>query len=491
MDLGLCRLEPMDHQIVGVRALLENDLFALFDEQGVGKTKQVVDAAGFLFLDNVIDQVLVIAPGSVRSVWVDPELGEIAKHAFVPVSVAEYSSRGLRGWLSDNVTIDAGSGRPDDGLEWIVTNYEFVRRANRLAELVRMIKGRRTLLVLDEATAVKNPRALQTRAVRQIRKYTQRIVLLTGTPVANSPLDLFSLFDVAHRGFWGYTSFFKFKITYANLGGFQGKQIIGYKNLTQLQKILAPYVLRRTKEDCLDLPPKVHTFLEVPLSPATWQIYKSMRDDMVAWLEDGSIATAPQAGVRGMRLAQICSGYLGGIEDGVGTRTDEIGRDKLDAALEWAYSLARPRAAIIWCRFRPELDRMREELLDKADEVVTVRGGQKPAERDDAKRALGPDSPPCDTIMIANPQAGGVGLKLQRADRVLYVSRDHSLTNRLQSEDRCHRRGTDHTVIYTDLIATGPAGQKTIDHAIVRALRKKEDVATWTTDQWRAALRED
>jgi SNF2 family DNA or RNA helicase len=84
-----------------------------------------------------------------------------------------------------------------------------------------------------------------------------------------------------------------------------------------------------------------------------------------------------------------------------------------------------------------------------------------------------------------------MGLNLTAAHTVMYLSNDYSLKTRLQSEDRVHRPGQTNVVSYYDVVATGPDGQKTIDHHIIKALREKNDIATWTTSAWLAALRED
>src|SRR5678816_1878583 len=87
--------EPYAHQLIGISKLTEMRYFALFDEMGAGKTKQVIDAAQILFEHNIIDRVIVVAPVAVRSVWYDPELGELKKHLWpdVPVWVTEYHAR--------------------------------------------------------------------------------------------------------------------------------------------------------------------------------------------------------------------------------------------------------------------------------------------------------------------------------------------------------------------------------------------------------------
>ena len=104
----------------------------------------------------------------------------------------------------------------------------------------------------------------------------------------------------------------------------------------------------------------------------TWRIYKEMRDELVAWLSDQTVAVAPQAGVKALRLAQICSGFVGGVQDEdsyTEPKTEEIGEEKLDMILAWIverFEVEPNEKLLIWSRFRPEVKRLydRTKLLD-------------------------------------------------------------------------------------------------------------------------------
>lgn len=190
------------------------------------------------------------------------------------------------------------------------------------------------------------------------------------------------------------------------------------------------------------------------------------------------------------------------MEDGdtTVTSTKEIGREKLDLFLEWHREQLEvdPNIKIlVWCRFRAELQRLVKEvaLPDPPDipvEVGVISGGQKREEREYALRLLDPTTAPeGPVVVVGNPQAGGLGLNLAAAYVVVHMSNDHSLKNRLQSDDRVHRPGQIRPVSYYDIVATGPDGQKTSDSAVLKALRRKEDIANWTMKTWIRMLEED
>jgi hypothetical protein len=517
------RVPLYEHQRVGVQKLVDNDYFFLTDEMGAGKTCQVINAAQVLFFEGIIDTVLVVAPASVRAVWFDPELGELAKHLWyeTPAEIIEYHKK-IRRWLHGNQTEYEGSKvRAKPQLRWVITNYDYFRSSKeRIEQLKKSVCGGKTLLVLDESSAVKNFRADQTKACLALRQVCGRVILLNGTPIANSPLDLYAQGRILNPTILNCSTFFHFRAKYAVMGGFKQRQVIGWQNLDDLQKRFAPYVLRRLKSECLDLPPKLPPVaITATLTESTWSMYKEMRDELIAWLDQQTVSIAPQAIVKTLRLAQLCSGFLGGavhqeidLDDldapikNTPVRFEylpprEVGNEKLDVFLEWITErlLEDPNhKLLVWCRFRPELQRLYTHLEGLSADLRLrtdlrlgrILGGQKREEREHALRLLDPRTAPekSSVVVVGTPASGSMGLNLHAATTVVYISNDYNLKTRLQSEDRAHRPGQTRPVSYFDVIATGPRGQKTIDHTIIKMLRNKEEVARLTTEGWRRIL---
>lgn len=508
LDLSRCRLTPFQHQVVGIEKIVSTPIVGIFDEMGSGKTFQVITAAQVLFEQNVIDRVLVIAPNSVRTVWYDPDFGELAKHVWagMPVHVREFRAQ-LRSWGE----VD----RKQRWLEFMVTNYEFIRSKNRLQQLLPYCTPR-TLLVLDESSSVKSHRAQQTMACLQLRKLCGRVVLLNGTPVANNPGDMFSQGNIMSPKILECKNWYHFRARYGILGGWQQKQIVAWRDIEDIQRRFAPYVLRRLKKDCLDLPDKIPpVVLSVPLTESSWRQYKAMRDDMVAWLTSHTMSSASQAIVKVMRLSQITSGFLGGVEEfsladadpthltaepaaqRVLKPVEEIGREKLDFLFSWLDDRldADPNfKVVLWSRFKPELARAVRECKHRYPHasIGIVAGGYKKEEREYALRLLDPRTAPAGPAFIfGNPQSGGLGLNMTAANYMFRISNDYSHFKRAQSDDRIHRPGQTQPTNYFDLVATGPQGQKTIDHTVLTALMNKEDLATMTTSAWVTALSQE
>jgi hypothetical protein len=516
------RRTPYQHQVEGVHRILTRPYMMLADEMGAGKTKQIIDAACLMRTAGIINRVLVLAPASVRSVWFDEELGEIAKHAHESLNIRDIEVHTHpRLWQ-----------RGEGGLDFFVSNYDWARdtvinskpprpRGN-LAELAALC-GPGTLLVADESTAVKNYKSEQTKATLLLRNLCGRVVLMNGTPISNSPADLFAQSFIMHPGILGYGTWSQFKSAHAMFGGFKGKEIIGWRDLEGIQEKMKPFVLRRLKRNCIDLPDRLEpVFYQVPLSEKSWRIYCQMRDELVAWLESGMVSVASQAAVKALRLSQITSGFVGGVEralpedamDALAGRpewvpqtseegrgeldfldSNEIGREKLDAFEDWLGDRLREDPSfkcVVWVRFRQELRRLLASVAAKYPQVKTgaVIGGQPKTERAVALRLVHPDSaPPEPVVVAATTGAGGTGHNFAGAWANYYMSTSYSLYHFLQSRERMDRMGQTRNIWEGRLIATGPRGQRTIDRTIVEALERKENLATWTTSAWVRELR--
>ena len=490
---------PYVHQIDGVYKLIVTPYLLLADEMGLGKTKTVIDAAQTMFIQGTINRVVIACPSAVRSVWFDPVLGEWAKHVWpdFPLQVAEFRNK-IRIWTTTE---------DENRLRVVVTNYEFLRNEENLAKMGKVV-GPKTLLVVDESSYVKNHSAQQTKAIRILRKNCGRVVLLNGTPLTEGLGDLFSQAYIMNPDILACKNKHQFDAIYAVKGGWQGRQILSWRFVDQIQAKMAPFVIRRLKEQCLDLPPKIPSVnIQVTLDPKTWKLYKDMENDFIAWLGSNEASVSTHAAVRAIRLQQITSGYLGGVAgqklDANGELVESsehvesnqtVGDEKRMAVIDWY----RDRLAedpnfkcVIWSRFTKEIldliDAFRLLLPDV--EVGRIAGGQSEKERQAAIQLLDPRTAPKGPVaVIGNPASGGMGLTLVSASTVLYISNYWRLITRLQSEDRVHRPGQMHPVNYFDVIAVGPKGQRTIDFSIVKRLAAKNEVAQMTSAAWLSEL---
>ena len=492
------------HQKSGIQFLLKHPNAAIFDEMGLGKTRLVVEAANTLFQKGDIRAVLVVCPDAVKINWGDPELGELSQNNKYENEVMVISSRDPIDRVESRLA-GVGGHTP---LFWLIVNYELIRslRWFNVIKYFLLEQRGKVLMVCDESSRIKSHKARQTKAcwaLGQNRKVTRR-VLLNGTPVTHSPLDLYSQMRFLNPLFLPYKNFYHFRADFAILGGYLNKQVIAWQNLEKLQDLTNPLVLRRTKQECLDLPEKLFSQFSIPLSLKSWKIYKELRDEavaeMTALMGAGReiFSTASNALVRLLRLTQVTGGNLG-VEHEDGSELIYLGNEKEKFLVNWVLDALENQPdlrLIVWCRFRRERECLRKafeviQVFNKNFELFQIYGGQKPTYRHEALDAFSLPRKPGAAILLGQPAAGGLGVNLTAADTVFYFSNDYNLATRLQSEDRCHRIGQRNPVTYMDLIATGPDGQRTIDHIVLKALRKKQDLAVWTASRWKEKLTED
>jgi SNF2 family DNA or RNA helicase len=488
VDPGKFKTHPYNHQVEGVQFLVDSPYAAVFDEPGLGKSKQMVDTACVLYEAGAITDVVVACPAGVKTVWTNLRVGEVALHVWVP-SI-------LNDWLSDSSTIVRKEGK----LTWTVVSYEYLRSTHNVRRLMQQLKGHKVMLVADESIRLKGHKSQQTAGALLLRKVCDRAYILNGTPTGGNPLDLYCQMELLSPQILRCDNFYQFRNRHAIIsrvktkGGKSYPTIIGWQLLEVLKRQVKPYILRRLKKNCLDLPPKIYHVREVPFTEEAWRLYKEMRDQMIVYLSDDDAVVARQAITKLIRLRQLTCGFIMGTESGDAKPTSE---EKLQAIVNWVEDVIEqdPSAAIIiWCSFRLEQERYAVELEQKYN-VVRIYGGQDKDEREQAvedfnlKRANQESKEPI--ILIGNQQAGGLGLNLTRSHWVAYSSNDFNLVNRIQSEDRVDRAGQTVSPNIFDFLTTGPQGQRTVDHAIFKALKMKNDVATWTAADWVKQLKND
>jgi SNF2 family DNA or RNA helicase len=487
LDWSRCRYAPYEHQKVGVPFLMRNRYCGIFDEMGAGKTKQIIDAACFLYEAKDIDTVLIICPAQVKDVWAHPQYSQIAEHSFVNGIIHEFTSK-------SKVLPDKSKG-----LLWVVTSVELLRNLVHVNNLIALLQGRDYWAIVDESSTISNFKSSQTIGVMRFRKNSKRRTILNGTPIGNSILTLYSQFAFLDSRILGYTNYFAFRKNHVVMGGYMGKQVIGYQGIEELQARIKPYVLRRLKKDCLDLPPKTRApLIEVRLSKTTWEKYVSMREQFVAYLNssaDDEVSIVSTAPVKSLRLAQICSGFLGGVVDDEGVSTVEISSELTDAFLNnYEFRLKEDPnfKLIVWCRFRSEIARLAKLVRKRfpSVEVQILQGGTSKAEKEAAKTLFHPDAPAPKgpALLIGQPQAGRFGLNFTQCSNADYLSNDYSHLTRVQSEDRIDRPGQKFNVLIQDYVVVGPNRERTISGIILKALRNHENFATWTCSKWTAEL---
>lgn len=351
---------------------------------------------------------------------------------------------------------------------------------------------------VDEATFIKTPTAQVTQKVIALGRGAQFRRALTGTPVTNSPLDVYSLYEYLDPTLLGFSSFFAFRARYAVLQRqtFGKRAIItvrGYQRQDELKEKMERGGVIMKKEDCLDLPAKVYETRDVELSPKQKQLYETMRLQSIAELDGVGQVTAPLALTKLLRLHQITLGFMS-FEDEFGQKheheIDPEGGQRLKELLDVVEEIGPDQKVIIWANYTYNI-RAIHRLLEKhygrngANQgvVATYDGSTPQIRREEIVREFQDPNHPL-RFFVGHTRTGGFGLTLTQSANTVYFSNNFSLETRMQSEDRNHRIGQTRSVTYVDLRAKG-----TIDDKIVRILQAKKDLAEELTNNgWRRFL---
>jgi SNF2 family DNA or RNA helicase len=472
------KTKPYDHQLEHFEASRAVEWFATLWEMGVGKSKVMIDIICWLFLEGYINGVVVVAPGEVPRNWI---ADEIPIHAWEGINVDGHhyqSPKSKTKWHA------AACKRVVDhpGLSFLTISYDAIITANGKKVAKQFLLKRKCMMILDEAHHIKNIKAKRTKTIIAAGRYAAYRRVLSGTPVAQGPFDLYSQFMFLDEEFWkreGFPSFTVFKHYYGvwqkrtnNATGHQFDYCAAYRNLDELQKIIAPYSSRLLKDDVLDLPEKIYQKRYFELTKEQEKYYRALREDFMVEIGE-TVVDATMAIVRLLRMQQVTCGYMGYYDD---MDLDENNEPKLkmkhmdgkNPRLELLREICEEvhHQVIIWARFRMDIDLICEALGDKATRFDGgVSADQAWQNQLDFKAGKY-------QFIVANPAKGQEGLTWHCAKTVIYYSNSFKLVARLQSEDRAHRIGQDQSVNYIDIIAPG-----TCDEKIVGALRDKKEIS--------------
>jgi hypothetical protein len=465
------RHPPFKHQRDVFEKTATKPAWAYFMEMGTGKSKILTDTFSFLFLNGEIDTVVIMAKKGEYANWIYDQL---------PTHVPEGVD--WEGYLFATAKFKTSAGKREfdrifsksfQGLRVFVINVESLITDSGFQALKQVYanSAKGVFLGIDESTCVKHHDSKRSKQAYLWASKSKYRRIMTGTPVTQSPLDLWGQCMALGRGLLGHGSFFSFRGEYAEmetmyLGPRAIKKITGFRNLDKLGRVVDSFSSQILKKDCLDLPDKIYTKRVIPLSKAQEKLYNQLRDEAMIDHE-GVELEVTHVLTQIVKLHQISCGQLK-TEDG---KYHSIENDRLPALVELLEDYN--GKAIIWANYRQTLtdvvDKLKEVFGEEA--VAAYYGGVSDADRVSAvKRFQDPDDPL--RFFVANPQSAGYGLTLTRARLVVYYSNGYNLEHRLQSEDRAHRIGQTENVTYVDFVSPG-----TVDERILKVLREKKNLA--------------
>jgi len=447
------KTEPFEHQRTALKQGAESQNFAYFMEMGTGKTKVTIDNAAYLFTQNKIKHAIVIAPNSVYLNWVK----EIKTHCSVDYNIMAHKvDTMLSPQFADPLK-----------LTWYLFNVEAMSHKSGLKKVKELLgEADRTMIIIDEATTIKNRTAKRTKNIIELGKGVAYKRILTGSPVTKSPLDLYSQCAFLDRSLLGHESFYTFRARYAvmheiDMGGHSVLLPKYYTNLEELEQNIKKFSYRCRKSECLDLPEKLYTQHYITLKDEHQKAYDKLKRNAWAVIQNEEVSYSNKL-TEILKLHQCVNGHVK-TDDG---NILEFADPKLDELLNLIEE--NEGKYIIWANYIYNIEKIIKVLQDRygTESTVAIYGSIDAEKRiENVKRFENDDRV---RFFVGNPSTGGYGLNLVKASYVVYYSNSYNLEVREQSEDRAHRIGQTKNVLVIDLITRG-----TVDEMIISALKNK------------------
>lgn len=425
------------HQLEGFEYAKIHPKFLLGDEQGLGKTKQAIDIAVYRkYSSNVRKCLIVCCVNSTKYNWYD----EIEIHSFEGATLIDGST---------TQRIDKIEEWRRNGDYFGIINVEALRQE----DIINILKNV-PMVILDEAHKCKNPNSKQGKAIHKFSaKYR---IALTGTPIQNKALDVYNILrwlGVENR------NFFAFRNRYCIMGQF--RNVVGYKNLREINEKLNSVMLRRLKNDVLDLPPKVYKTEFVELTEEQMFLYRQNKESVLERLRRGiDIPSNPLTLLMDMRKV------VGGLLTKSNPKLDRLKELLADIKEEGKKVIIFSNYKEITSMVCDEISMFRPLVIDGD---VDVKDRQERVR--DFQNAEG------FKVILGTIGAMGTGLTLNTAEYVIFFDKNYNPSENEQAEDRSHRIGTKNTVNVITLVA-----KNTVDERVERLLRDKKEVIDYIVD---------
>jgi SNF2 family DNA or RNA helicase len=477
------------HQRAGVQFLAAARRALLADEPGLGKTAQTIRALKELKdRGEQVFPALVVCPNTLKKNW---------KREFA------------MWWPGVNVQVISGSATQrrkqfsEEDVDVYVINWESLRSHSRLASygsvaLARCVDcgghddkvsenrcevHKRELnaidfkaVIADEIHRSKEPKSKQTRALWAASGDADIRYALTGTPIANNVLDLWPILHWIAPNEWPSKSRWIDRMVDTMFNAFGGMMVIGVKPhmREEFDAAINPRMRRMLKAKVLPwLPPVIKERRDVEMSTKQKKAYEQMRDVMIAQLEGGEALTAPSPLTQTTRLLQFASSYAGiAVDEITGEMSVALSEPscKIDSLMDDVDAGDFGDDSVAVCAVSRQLIDILSARLEKAKiPHGLITGAQNEDER---QKAIDDFQSGRIKWILFTAQAGGVGVTLTAARRLIMLQRPWSLVDYKQALDRVHRIGSE---IHDSIVITDYVTEGTIEERVIQVLETKAD----------------
>lgn len=441
---------PFLYQTEAVEFIRGKKIVPLFDEQGLGKTKIVIDALCQDIEDGLIDGALVVCKKYLLANWED----EIQTHSHLK-----------------SITLTGTKQQKGDKF-MVFSHFYLINYESLMSELQRIkmfLKIKKLAIVLDESQKIKNPDSKTAKWVFDIKSLAAKRIIITGTPIANKPEDIWAQFYFLDDGQLLGNDFSEFKKRYGI--ELRGKESLRSKvaRLDDLKEVINRVSIRRLKDEVLELPEKRYKDVLVSLQGKQKELYEKLRDQLYVEIKnlEGQQVIDESSNIlkKLLRLTQLASNpaLLDNSYDEIPSKLTKL--DNLVVGI-----IKKGEKLIIWTGFTGNVRLLKRRYKSYG---ALMLFGEIPIEsRKVVMRRFRDDT--ASKVLIANPAAAREGLTLTSANNAIYLDRNFNLADYLQSQDRIHRISQTKPCNIIKIIA-----KDTIDQYIDEILYKKQKVAQY------------
>lgn len=446
------RLPLWDHQSTAIRFLQSAKHGYLAMDMGTGKT---IAALGY-YATAGFGKCLVVCPKSVIEVWEEEIKTSFDWPNIEVLALKDGNSKEKAEAIKRAVAL-TGVTKKD---LVVVINYE----SARIRTIEEILIGQRwDCIIADEAHKIKSASSATSKLFSKLSVQGDIRVCLSGTPLPNSKLDVYGQYRFLDPGIFG-TNSAVFKARYALMGGYENREVIGWQNQDEYNRLINCRMYRVSIDDVISLPEPVTKHVYCEMGPKATRVYKDLKEEFAAYLESGEV-TVNNTLAKLMKFRQLASGFIIN-DDG---EVVELDVNKIEALEEVMEEIPPGEKVVIFCDFKRDIEAIRRSCENRGLEVGIVSGDQKDTERG--------KFPPGKDVLICQAQAGGLGLNLVASRYCIFYSVSYNLADYLQARARVYRGGQDRTVVYTHIVCNNG-----IDKRVYQALRTKQDAVELVMD---------
>lgn len=443
------RTELMPHQVAAVNKVLPTRIGALFMEMGTGKSRTAIELTGLRLAR--LDRVIWFCPVSLK----ETVRQEILKHTDC---------------TSDDINVFDGQttkGNLPRAL-WHIIGIESMSSSARVVLAAKKLISSRSMVILDESSYIKGHNAMRTMRITRLSERARYRLILTGTPLSQGVVDLYAQIRFLSPKILGYNSFYSFAANHLEYSEKYPGMIVRAHNVKYLAAKIQPYVYQVTKDECLDLPDKLYTTRYFGMTEEQRYYYEKAKDDILSEIKDDDISSIVIFRLFGV-LQQITCGHWNRRQADGTFRLIDIPHNRVRTLLDAVSAIPADKKVIIWCKYRYDVKEINQALCKAyGDESVAQFYGDL-TEKERAQQVV--VFRKSARFFLSTQSCGGHGLTLNEAHYVIFYNNAFKYSERLQAEDRCHRIGQEHRVVYLDIECVN-----SIDERISNALASKENV---------------